>query len=95
MDSDGNLAKDMWKQTAPLLDRDNLSSSDKARLIMLYLLTQPKMSDTDRRSMLDHAKLNPKDMESVKQLMNMTGVIIKLVLGGIDSLFTCLFRMNR
>ncbi len=78
VDPEGKPAKDLWKQLTPLLGRDNLSSEDRVRLIMIYLLTQPALSDSDRKSMLDHAKLDPADMESLRRLMLLGGVKHKL-----------------
>ena len=75
VDPEGKTAKDIWKQMVPLLGRDNLTSEDRVRLIMIYLLTQPALNDSDRKSMLDHAKLNSTDMESLRRLMFISGVI--------------------
>lgn len=76
VDPEGKPIKDIWKQLVPLLNRDNLNSQDRVRLIMIYLLTQPPLNDADRRSMLDHAKLDSTDMESLRRLMLLCGVII-------------------
>lgn len=75
VDPEGKTAKDIWKQMVPLLGRDNLNSEDRVRLIMIYLLTQPALNDSDHKSMLDHAKLNSTDMESLRRLMLISGVI--------------------
>lgn len=75
VDADGRAVKDIWRQMAPLLDRENLTSRDKARLIMLFLLSQSgTLSDADRRSMLDHAKLENADLEALRRLMMLCGV---------------------
>ena len=75
VDPEGKPVKDIWKQMTSLLGRENLSSEDRARLIMIYLLTQPNLNDADRKSMLDHAKLTSSDLESVRRLMLLCGVI--------------------
>ncbi len=74
-DCNGQLIDNIFQSLAPLLDRSNLSSTDKMRLIMLYNLTQPPMKDSDNRSMLDHAKLNTEDLDSLRQLMSMINVL--------------------
>ena len=75
VDPEGKPTKDIWKQMIPLLGRDNLSSEERARLIMIFLLTQPALNESDRKSMLDHAKLNPSDLESLRRLMLICGVL--------------------
>lgn len=74
VDPEGKPVKDIWKQITPLLSRDNLSSEDRARLLMIYLLTQPALSEADRKSMLEYAKLIPSDLESLRRLMLLCGV---------------------
>jgi syntaxin-binding protein 1 len=74
VDPEGKAIKDIWKQMTPLLGRDNLSSEDRIRLIMIYLLTQPTLNEADRNSMLDHAKLSQTDLESLRRLMLLCGV---------------------
>lgn len=76
VDPEGKPVKDIWKQITPLLSRDNLSSEDRVRLLMIYLLTQPALSEADRKSMLEHAKLISSDLESLRRLMLLCGVII-------------------
>ena len=75
VDPEGKPIKDIWKQMTPLLGRENLSSEDRVRLIMIYLLTQSSLNDADRKSMLDHANLISNDMESLRRLMLLCGVI--------------------
>lgn len=79
VDPEGKAVKDLWKQMTPLLGRDNLSSEDRVRLIMIYLLTQPTLNEADRISILDHAKLSPTDLESLRRLMLLCGVLKKRV----------------
>lgn len=74
LDPEGKPIKDSWKQIASLLGRENLSSEDRVRLIMIYLLTQSALKDSDRKSMLDHTNLNSNDLESLRRLMLLCGV---------------------
>lgn len=74
VDPEGKSVKDVWQQLVGLLRRDNLDSTDRVRLIMLYLLTQPALSEADRKAMLDHAKLSSDDLESLRKLMLISGV---------------------
>ena len=75
VDTEGKVvSKDIWKQMTSLLNRDNLSSEDRVRLIMLYLLTQSALSESDRKSMLDHAKIDSNDLEALRRLMLLCGV---------------------
>lgn len=75
VDPEGKPVKDIWKQMTPLLGRENLSSEDRVRLIMIYLLTQSALNEADRKSMLDHANLSSNEMESLRRLMMLCGVI--------------------
>lgn len=74
VDPEGKAVKDMWKQLTPLLSRDNLSSEDRLRLILIFLLTQSSLSESDRKSMLEHSKLSSSDLESLRRLMLLCGV---------------------
>jgi len=79
VDPEGKVVKDMWKQMTPLLSRDNLSSEDRLRLILIYLLTQPGLNESDRKSMLEHSKLTSSDLESLRRLMLLCGVKTKIM----------------
>lgn len=72
LDADGEKVENIWGEMAPLLDQTGLSSKDKARLVMIYLLTQPNLSDQDKRSLFDHAKLGKEEMEAVRLLTSFT-----------------------
>ena len=78
VDPEGKPIKDIWKQMTSLLGRENLSSEDRVRLIMIYLLTQSSLNDSDRKSMLDHANLSSNDMESLRRLILLCGVIFNI-----------------
>lgn len=68
LDAEGEKIENVWADMAPLLARPNLSASDKARLVMIYLLTQPQLSDSDRKSTFDHAKLGGDLLAAVRQI---------------------------
>lgn len=67
LDADGEEVEEVWSDLAPLLAMPQLSASDKCRLVMIYLMTQPGISDSDRKALLDHAKLGGTELESLRQ----------------------------
>lgn len=65
--ADGGETSDVWPDLVQLIDGP-YSSADKARLVLIFLLTQPNINDSVRKALFDHAKLGSDELESVKQL---------------------------
>ncbi len=74
VDPEGKPVKDVWRSLITSLGREVLDSRDRLRLVLLYLLTQPPLNETDRKSLLDHAKLIPEDLDSLRKMMLLGGV---------------------
>jgi len=68
LDAEGEEVEEVWSDVAPLLALPQLTSQDKCRLVMIYLLTQADLSDDDRKALLEHAKLSKDDMDGLRQL---------------------------
>lgn len=68
LDAEGEEVEEVWSDLAPLLALPQLTSQDKCRLVMLYLLTQADLSDDDRKALLEHAKLGKEDLDGLRQL---------------------------
>ncbi|KAI9092656.1 Sec1-like protein [Phlyctochytrium arcticum] len=64
-----NVMMDM----VPVLDSDTISSIDKLRLLMLYIITQNGIEDDERRRLLGYAKLSLEDSQAITNL-NFLGV---------------------
>jgi syntaxin-binding protein 1 len=70
VDNQGDPIKDMWHDLAQIIDRPNLESVDRARLLAIYLLTNPsKLADTERRALFEHARLSSDDTAMLRQLL--------------------------
>lgn len=67
-DADGDPVHDVWAAMVALFDRPSLKAADRARLVALYLLTQPALADKDKRALFEHAKLGKPELEAVRQL---------------------------
>ncbi|KAI8917070.1 Sec1-like protein [Powellomyces hirtus] len=52
----------------PALDSPNVSSSDKLRLLMLYIIAQNGIDDEERRRLLGYAKLSLEESQAITNL---------------------------
>ncbi|TPX69077.1 hypothetical protein SpCBS45565_g02765 [Spizellomyces sp. 'palustris'] len=62
-----NVMMDM----VPALDSDNVSPTDKLRLLMLYIITQHGIEDDERRRLLGYAKLSVEDSQAITNLSHL------------------------
>ena len=70
----GETVKDAWQALAQLLARPALESSDRARLLGLYLLTHTgSLGEADRKALFDSARLEPSDLAALRQLLVLAG----------------------
>lgn len=69
LDAEGDPVKDAWNSVAAMLDRPALTSSDRARLLGIYLLGNPKVGEAERRALFDHARLEADDSAALRQLL--------------------------
>ena len=70
---DGTEPKNIVVDMMPLLTDPNLPSSDKVRLLMLYIISKQGIQDEDRRKFLDRAGLSLDESQSITNL-SMLGV---------------------
>lgn len=74
LDAEGDAVKDVWNDLAQVLSRPNLESADRARLLALYLLTNPtKLADTERQALVELARLDSNDVTMLRKLVNLVG----------------------
>lgn len=65
----GEAVRDLWTVVAQILTRPALSSADRARLVGIYLLSNPKpISDADRRALFDAANLDAGHVSALRRL---------------------------
>lgn len=65
--------KDAWNQIASILQTDGLEPLDRARIVAIFLLTQTKIGDAEKRALFDHAALGPVLVEAVRKLLDLAG----------------------
>jgi syntaxin-binding protein 1 len=61
----------------PLLDDRAVSSTDKVRIIALYILHRDGVPDEDRRRLFQHARLSLSEQESVNNLIHLGAKVVK------------------
>ncbi|KAG9128259.1 vacuolar sorting protein VPS33/slp1 [Ceratobasidium sp. 392] len=66
--AEGKVPKSVIEDLVLLLENKNLTSTDKARLIALYIMYRDGVSDEDRRRLFQHAKLSNMDQDAVNGL---------------------------
>ncbi|QRV88945.1 Ras opposite protein [Ceratobasidium sp. AG-Ba] len=66
--AEGKVPKSVIEDLVLLLENRNLTSTDKARLIALYIMYRDGVSDEDRRRLFQHAKLSNMDQDAVNGL---------------------------
>ncbi|KAF8605962.1 Sec1-like snare protein [Ceratobasidium sp. AG-I] len=66
--AEGKVPKSVIEDLVLLLENKNLTSTDKARLIALYIMYRDGVSDEDRRRLFQHAKLSTMDQDAVNGL---------------------------
>lgn len=67
-DPDGEKVANVWAMMTPLFAIPAVTSAERARLVMLYMLTQPPLSEAEKKALFEHAKLGTDELESVRQL---------------------------
>ncbi|KAF8677405.1 STXBP unc-18 SEC1 family [Rhizoctonia solani] len=66
--AEGKVPKSVVEDLVLLLENRNLSSTDKARLIGLYIMYRDGVSDEDKRRLYQHARLSNMDQDAVNAL---------------------------
>lgn len=69
-DAQGNEARHVMTKMTPILARSNVSTHDRMRLLMLYLISQGGMAPSDLEALLNKANLNLDDKNTVSNLFH-------------------------
>jgi len=67
-DAQGHEAKNIMSRLPPFLEDAHISVVDKVRLLMLFIISQDGMKDSDRERMMRYAKLPDEDQETISNL---------------------------
>ncbi|KAJ3270376.1 vacuolar sorting protein VPS33/slp1, partial [Borealophlyctis nickersoniae] len=70
---DGRPVKNAMMDMVPLLDDENVSSYDKVRMLMLYIISLDGIQDAERRRLFEHARLSLEESQAITNL-SMLGV---------------------
>ncbi|KAJ3291694.1 vacuolar sorting protein VPS33/slp1, partial [Blyttiomyces sp. JEL0837] len=71
--ADGKVPRNIMIDMVPLLDDSSIPAYDKLRLLMLYVIAQEGIQDSDRKRLLEAAKLSLEDSQALTNL-NYMGV---------------------
>ncbi|CAE6359673.1 unnamed protein product [Rhizoctonia solani] len=66
--AEGKVPKSVVEDLVLLLENKNLSSTDKARLIALYIMYRDGVTEEDKRRLYQHARLSNMDQDAVNAL---------------------------
>jgi len=80
-DSDGKTVKNLMSNVAPLLSDPSVDTTDKLRLIMLYIISQEGIKDADRRRVMDLAKISFEDQACITNLRYLGVTLMKATRG--------------
>jgi len=67
-DAEGRPAKNILSNMPNLLTHPEISTTDKIRLLMLYIISQEGIKDSDRKRLIDLAKLSNADATCISNL---------------------------
>ncbi|KAI8599345.1 Sec1-like protein [Dissophora ornata] len=65
---EGHLPKQVLAEMIPFLDDPVVSTMDKIRLLMLYLICREGLREEDREMLFDHAKISEGNAEAIRNL---------------------------
>ncbi|KAF9171456.1 vacuolar sorting protein VPS33/slp1 [Mortierella sp. AD011] len=65
---DGHLPKQIMAEMAPFLDDPQVSTMDKIRLLMLYVICRDGLRAADREMLFEHAKISEGNAEAIRNL---------------------------
>jgi len=67
-DADGKTVKNVISALAPILSDGSVSKSDKMRLIMLYIISQEGIKDSDRKRLVELAQISNQEQAAISNL---------------------------
>jgi len=67
-DADGKPVKNILTRLPPVLQDDNIRMPDKLKLLMLYVISQEGLKDSDRKRIMDLAKVSHRDQNAITNL---------------------------
>jgi syntaxin-binding protein 1 len=76
-DSDGRPVKNLISSMPPFLTDNQVELFDKLRLLMIYIISQEGIKDTDRKRLMELAKLNNNDQSAISNLRYLGVTLLK------------------
>ena len=89
-DAEGERIKDHMRNTVPLLIDSNVSTYDKLRLILLYVIQRGGISEENMAKLIQHAQI-PEPQAAVLRNLASLGVPVLQEAGGGPVSLRCLF----
>jgi len=76
-DSDGKVAKNLMSNLPPILGDPEVTMGDKIRLLMIYIISQEGIKETDRQRLMDLAKVPIADQSCISNLRFLGVTLLK------------------